>query len=180
MQGIEEYRRKVENAPVIEKAYNELTRDYENAKRKYDDLSTKRMEAKISQGMEESQRGERFTIIEPAQLPEKPYKPNRIAIVLIGIILALGTGTGVAAVREAMDTSIKTTDELFSLTGAPVLSVIPEMESDEERRARRIKRTLWILAGLGAAALALVIVHLFVMPLESVWFKIQKRMMMGM
>lgn len=177
---ISDYEKRLENGPTVEKEYHNLTRDYENAKHKYDELMNKLLQAKVAQGMEESQQGERFTIVEPAQVPEKPYKPNRIAIVLIGTILALGTGIGVSAVREAMDTSVKTADELFSLTGAPVLSVIPEMESDEERKARRIKRTLWILGGLGAAALALVLVHLFVMPLEIAWLKIQKRMMMGM
>jgi succinoglycan biosynthesis transport protein ExoP len=137
------------------------------------------MEARVAQGMEESQQGERFTIVEAAQLPEKPYKPNRMAIMLIGFVLALGAGVGIAAVRESLDISIKTADELFSLTGAPVLSVIPEMESDEEARARKRRTGIFIMAGIGAAAVAVILVHFYVMPLEILWIKIQKRMMMG-
>ena len=98
----------METAPLVEKEYIELTRDYENAKSKYNDLLNKRMEAKISQGMEETQRGERFTIIEPAQLPEKPYKPNRLIIILVGFVLALGAGVGLAAAQEGLDNTVKT------------------------------------------------------------------------
>ena len=171
------YERKLENAPLVEKEYNNLMRDYENAKYKYNEIMNKLMEARVAQGMEESQQGERLTLIEPALLPEKPYKPNRHAIALIGFLLALGAGVGLAAIRESLDTSVKTADELFHLSGAPVLSVIPEMESDEERRSHRIKRAILIGVGMGAAAVALLLVHLHVMPLDILWIKIQKRMM---
>lgn len=176
---IYDYEKRLENAPIVEQEYNNLTGDYENAKFKYNEIMNKLMQARVAQGMEESQQGERFTIVEPAQLPEKPYKPNRMAIMLIGFVLALGAGVGIAAVRESLDASIKTADELFSITGVPVLSVIPEMESDEEVRARRRKTVILILAGIGVAAVAVVLVHLYVMPLEILWIKIQKRMMMG-
>jgi succinoglycan biosynthesis transport protein ExoP len=178
-QEISDYEKRLENAPMVEQEYNNLTRDYENAKFKYNEIMHKLMEARVAQGMEESQKGERFTIVEAAQLPEKPYKPNRMAIMLIGFVLALGAGVGIAAVRESLDISIKTADELFSLTGAPVLSVIPEMESDEEARARKRRTGIFIMAGIGAAAVAVILVHFYVMPLEILWIKIQKRMMMG-
>jgi succinoglycan biosynthesis transport protein ExoP len=179
-QEISDYEKRLENAPMVEQEYNNLMGDYENAKFKYNEIMHKLMEARVAQGMEESQQGERFTIVEPAQLPEKPYKPNRMAIMLIGFVLAFGAGVGISAVRESLDASVKTADELFSLTGAPVLSVIPEMESDEDMRARKRKNAILILSGIGVVAVAVVLVHLYVMPLEILWIKIQKRMMMGM
>ena len=175
----DEYQIKLAKAPLVEKEYNELTRDYENAKFNYNQLMNKLMEARVAQGMEETQRGERFTIIDPAQLPEKPHKPNRIAITLIGLVLALGAGVGLAAARESLDQSIKTPEELKNLTGMPVMSVIPQMESNQERRNRRIKVVLWILGAIGVIVAALVLVDRFVMPLEILWIKIQRRMMMG-
>lgn len=99
-QKLDEYRSKIEATPIVEKEYNELTRDYENAKRKYNEIMNRLQEATVSQGMEESQRGERFTITEPAYLPEKPYKPNRIAIILLGFVLAFGTSIGFSAIRK--------------------------------------------------------------------------------
>jgi succinoglycan biosynthesis transport protein ExoP len=177
-QKIDIYQRKIENAPVVEKEYNDLTRDYENAKYKYNEIMTKLMEARVAQGMEESQQGERFTIIDPAQLPEKPFKPNRVAIILIGFVLALGAGVGLAAAQESLDTSIKTAEEINAVTGLPVFSVISLMETDEERRARRIRGALFALGTIVVMIVALVLVDRLVMPLDILWIKIQRRMMM--
>jgi len=171
-----DYRRKIEAAPLVEREYNRLLRDHESARIKYNELMNKLMEAKVAQGMEESQRGERFTIIDPAQLPERPYKPNRIAILLIALVLGLGAGVGMAALREALDDSVKTMDQLVDLTGVPVLSAISLMETDQERRSRRLKKLWWTLVILGLIALALFLVHQFVMPLEILWIKIQRHL----
>ena len=173
-----EYESKIERAPLVEKEYLELTRDYENAKRKHSEIVSKLLTARISQGMEQTQRGERFTIAEPAQLPEKPFKPNRIAIILLGFVLALGAGVGFAAVREAVDRSVKTADELNSITGVPVFSVISLMETDEERRARLIRRILLVATAVGVIVVALILVNQFVMPLDIIWAKVQRRLAM--
>jgi succinoglycan biosynthesis transport protein ExoP len=61
-----DYQKRIENAPLIEKEYESLTTDYKNAKQKYNEIMSKLMEAKVARGMEETQHGERFTIIEPA------------------------------------------------------------------------------------------------------------------
>jgi uncharacterized protein involved in exopolysaccharide biosynthesis len=173
---INDYQRRIANAPLVEKEYIELTRDYETAKFKYNEIMNKLMEAKVAQGMEESQRGERFTIVDPAQLPEKPHKPNRVAILLIGLVLATGSGVGLAAVKENLDHSVKTREDLLRLTGARVLSTIPYLETQEERRARRRKRVLWVVVLIAAAAGILVLVHLLVMPLDILWIKVQRRL----
>ena len=177
-QRMEEYNKKIEAAPLVEEEYSELTRDYQSAKMKHNEIMNKLLTARISQGMEQTQRGERFTIAEPAQLPEKPFKPNRIAIILLGFVLALGAGVGFAAVREAVDRSVKTADELNSITGVPVFSVISLMETDEERRARLIKRILLVATAGGVIVVALILVNQFVMPLDIIWAKVQRRLAM--
>jgi uncharacterized protein involved in exopolysaccharide biosynthesis len=170
-----ERKKRIENAPLVEKEYNNLMRDYENAKYKYNEIINKLMEAKVAQGMEETQRGERFTIIDPAQLPERPHKPNRTAIILVSFILAIGASVGLAAACESMDQSIKTREELASLTGVPVLSVIPQIQSDEQQRSRQRKRIMWLLATVCAVLLSLLIIDHFIMPLDVLWIKIQRR-----
>jgi len=175
-QKIEEYDRKIERTPVVEKEYSELTLDYQSAKRKHNEIMSKLLTARIARGMEQTQRGERFTITETAQLPEKPFKPNRMAIALLGFVLALGAGVGLAAVREAVDRSVKTADELNSITGVPVFSVISLMETDEERRARLIRRILLVATAIGVIVVALILVNQFVMPLDIIWAKLQRRL----
>lgn len=167
---------KLAKTPIVEKEYNDLIRDNENAKRKYNELTSKHMEAKVSQGMEETQRGEKFTIIEPAQFPEKPTKPNRLAILLIGFVLAMGGGVGTAALREALDGSVKGADQLRLLSNVPVLSVVPYMETAQERRSRRWKWVIGVVVVLAVIVLALVIVDQFVMPLEVLWAKVDRKL----
>ncbi len=174
---IAEYLAKIEKTPQVEKEYNDLIRDFDNARAKFSEVNNKLMEARISQGMEESQRGERFTIIDPAQLPEKPFKPNRIAIILISFVLAMGAGVGLAAVQESMDTSVKSPDQLAGLSGLPVFSTISKIETQEEKSARKRKTIIWIGAGVGVLVLAIVLIHLFYMPLDIAWIKVQRRLM---
>lgn len=173
---LREYQRKIENAPLVEQEYIELTRGYESAKLKYNEITSKLLTARVASGMEQTQRGERFTVIDPAGLPEKPYKPNRLAIVLVGFVLALGAGAGLAAAGEAMDHSIKTADEINEITGAPVFSSVPLMESDIERRMRRIKRIILVLFVIVVIVVGLILVNRYVMPLEILWIKIQRKL----
>jgi uncharacterized protein involved in exopolysaccharide biosynthesis len=71
-QYLVDYQQRIEKAPMVEQAFNELTIDYQNARSKYNEISNKLLESRVAQGMEETQRGERFSIIESAQLPERP------------------------------------------------------------------------------------------------------------
>ena len=82
------------------------------------------LEARISEGMEEGQKGEKFTLIDPASFPEKPVSPKRWLIFLAGVIMSLGAGFGTVALAEHLDHSVKSSDELARLTGLPVLGSI--------------------------------------------------------
>ncbi|HFC97257.1 MAG TPA: lipopolysaccharide biosynthesis protein [Thermosulfurimonas dismutans] len=172
---IEEYQRRLENTPLVEKDYNLLLTDYQNTRRKYDELMDKLMEARIAQKLEESRKGERFTIIDPAQLPEKPYKPKRMAIVLIGFVLALGAGVGTVSIMEYLDRSLKTPEEVQKLAPVPLLAALPYVEGEEERRARRRKNLLILAAFLLLLVLGVVLFHFLVMPLDIFWLKVEKK-----
>jgi uncharacterized protein involved in exopolysaccharide biosynthesis len=176
-QEIARYQNRLANAPLVEKTYTSLLRDLESARLKYAEMTHKLMEARVAKGMEESQRGERFVVIDPARLPEEPYKPNRVAIVLIAFVLALGGGTGLAAVREVLDGSVKSADEIAALAGVPVLSEISRMESPHERRRRWIRRGIVTLLVLTVAGIGVYCFHEFVMPLEVFWAKVQRRLL---
>ena len=75
MSEIDEYQIRIEKAPIVEKELNALTRDYENLKRKYSEISNKLMSAELAQEMEGKEKGERFNITSPAYLPLEPTKP---------------------------------------------------------------------------------------------------------
>jgi polysaccharide biosynthesis transport protein len=159
------YRQRLEEEPKVEQEYLALTRDYQNAHTKHQEIMNKIMEARIAEGMEESQKAEKFTIIDPASYPEKPVAPKRGLIALAGLILGMGAGLGMVALAENLDHSIKSTDELAWLTGLPVLGRIVSIVTPEDvARQNHRKHLLWSIAGLSLIA-AILIFHFFVMDL---------------
>ncbi|MFU8858731.1 MAG: hypothetical protein ACNA8S_17215 [Deferrisomatales bacterium] len=161
------YEERLRQAPLVEHEFSGLTREHEAAQRRYNEITSKLMEARTAQGLEQSEQGERFTLVEAPGVPEKPYKPNRLAIVLLGLTLGLGTGVGAAAARESLDRSVKVVDELGDLTQAPVLSVLPLIRTAEERRRRRLRRAGWAVGVAGLCGVGLTVVHRSVMPLDT-------------
>ncbi|HNI69275.1 MAG TPA: hypothetical protein PKV55_14600, partial [Nitrospira sp.] len=145
-------------------------RDRDTSAQKYQDIRSRLLEAKVSEGLEVQRKGERFSLIDPPGLPESPEKPNRKAIVLLGLILAMAGGAGAAALAEHLDHSIRTPEQLLRVAQDFPLAVIPYMpnRADVGRALRRRGRIR--MAGLGAVALLLVLCHLFWTPLDVVWF----------
>jgi polysaccharide chain length determinant protein (PEP-CTERM system associated) len=173
---LKDYHARIGATPKVESEYTSLLSEKNNTQAKYDDLMRKLMEAKSSQSLEKGQKGERFTLIEPALLPEKPVKPNRFAIMLIGLVVAAGIGTVTAAAREVMDSSIKNADELASISPNTPLSVIPVIMTAEDLSRIRRKRYIW-MTGAGAALMAVIVVfHFFIMRLDLLWTLVMIRL----
>ena len=142
------FNQRLEETPKLEQEYLALQRDYTNATTKYQEVMNKIMEARISEGMEEHQKGEKFTLIDPASYPEKPVSPKRLLIILAGFILSLGSGLGTVALAEQLDHSVKSADELSSLTGLPVLGTIARIQTREDViQSRRKRRLIWAVTG---------------------------------
>jgi uncharacterized protein involved in exopolysaccharide biosynthesis len=170
------YRRRIENGPLIEKAYNDLTMDYGHIREQYNQIKSKQLEANVAREMEATQHGERFTIIEPASKPEAPSKPDRMKLALMSLFLSLAGAAGLVFLLENLDHSIKSEKEILETTGLPVFVTIPFLETSEEITKR--KRT-WIYAVfvvLSAMAVGIVAIHFFWMPLEILWIKVQGRL----
>ena len=165
------YQTRVENTPQVEQQYRALQRDYVNAQAKYQETLNRLLAAKEAKGLEESRMGEKFTLIDPAVMPEKPDRPNRLAIVLIGFILAMGAGIGSAALAEYADQSVRDADELTKISGHPVLAVIPYLDTPSDLSRKRLKR--WVYAGsaAGFVIIGLALLHYVWGPLDVLWVR---------
>src|SRR5208282_543765 len=75
---IDDYQGRLNSEPVREQELTDLTRGYEQSKANYDDLLKKKNESAMATMMEMQQQGERFTIVDPPSLPQKPDFPNRL------------------------------------------------------------------------------------------------------
>jgi polysaccharide chain length determinant protein (PEP-CTERM system associated) len=170
-----EYRRRIAATPKVEEAYNALSVEQTNTQAKYTDLMRKHMEAKMAQGLEEGQKGERFTLIEPARRPQEPDKPNRQAILLVGLVFALFVGGGSAFLREFTDHSVRDATSLAFATSFPVLATIPEIRSRKDILRRRVKAGSLLFTCVLLLAGGLAAVHYLFMDLDILWIKILRR-----
>ena len=178
LQSIAEYQRRIETAPAVENELNALTRDYEASKEKYKEILNELMSAEVATNVEGMQRGQRFIIASPAYLPAKPFKPNRFAIIVVGFILALGTGFIIAAFQESMDDSVKSTDQIRQIVDAPVLSSISYIVTDREKRTKRLRNfivAVFLIAGL---CLGLYFLNQYVIKIEYLFSVILERIKM--
>lgn len=174
-QRLQDYAKRIERTPVLEPDYLTLARDRDTSSQKYQEIRSRLLEAKVSEGLEVQRKGERFSLIDPPGLPESPEKPNRKAIVLLGFILALAGGAGAAALTEHLDHSIRTPEQLVRVSQAFPLAVIPYMPNRADLARALARRNRIRLTGLGTVALLLLICHLFWTPLDVVWYATLRR-----
>jgi len=170
-----EYEKRMALSPDVERQFRELARDLESAQFKYQEILSKQTEAQVSQNLETERKGEKFTLIEPPQPPEKPISPNRKLIVIVGLLLSLALGFGAVVAQNSFDASVRGPADIRQLLQVPALASIPILVTEaDRRRRRRISRYSW---GGGAAAvvLAAVLVHVFVRPLDVVWISVLQR-----
>jgi len=173
---LDEYQQRLESAPFIDEEYNSLTLDYENAKQKFNEASNKLHSARNAQEMDTSERGERFRIDYPANLPDKPDKPKRLLIILLGFVLGIGSGILIAALTEGLDASVKATDELESIAGVPVLATVSFFYSPKQKRQRRIKRLTLVATVMVIILSVSLMINWFVMPIGELWAKFEDRL----
>ncbi len=166
---------RLQRAPQIEKQYRDLAQNLQNASAKYMEVRNKTMEARLGESLEVDRKGERFTLIDPAQMPEKPVSPNRILILSLGLVFATMAGFATVAAYEALDERVFGANMVATLLHTAPLGIIPFIATaDETTRSSRLR---WI--ALGSAILAGLVVamamHLLIMPLDTALFSLLRR-----
>ncbi len=124
---LKEYETRLFKTPVVERDYKLLSRDYDNAKKKYSEIKNKQLEARLAIDLESSSKGENFTIVQPAYLPSLPERPNRLGILLLAFLFAGGCGVAAITVREYTDHTIYSARDLIDVFRAPPLVSVPNI-----------------------------------------------------
>jgi len=156
---ISEYQKRVEETPKREQELLSLRRDYQNIQASYDSLLRRKLEADIAVNMERKQKGEQFRIVDSARLPQKPVEPNMKKLFFFTAVAGLGIGGGLAFLLEITNTSIRKPDEVESLYGLPLLTIIPEILNPKQLKLKKINYALSIafsmitMAGFAAFAI---------------------------
>ncbi|MCG8553309.1 MAG: GumC family protein [Desulfobacterales bacterium] len=105
-----------------ELAYNIYQRNVNTSQQLYDILLSQVKESNILQSSDASN----LTIVETADLPEKPVKPNKKRNFLLSIIMGILGGVGVAFFLEYFDQTIRNEDHAERFLGYPVIAVVPD------------------------------------------------------
>jgi len=118
--------------------YHILQHDAESNKQLYDGLLQKLKEAGITAGL----RSSNIRVVDPALAPSYPSRPQKGRNILLGLLVGLVGGVGLALLREYLDNTVKSPDDIEALTGLPSLAVVPSMPglNGHDKRLSRLAR----------------------------------------
>lgn len=132
----EQAQKRVDNLPTRDSELTALMRDYSTTDEFYKSLLMKKEESKIASNLEQQQIGEQYKLLDAAQLPERPFSPDRPKMALTAAGVGFAVGLVLAAFLEYRDRTFKTDQDVTTVLSVPVLASVPLMQSDGERRRR--------------------------------------------
>lgn len=142
---IELYQRRVERTPALEQKLKEIRRDYDISLANYKSLLSKRLNAGLARNMEERQKGERFRVIDPANLPEKPARVKLKKIMMAGPVGGAGVGLGIILLLEFLNPAFRKPEDFEGVVDLPVLATLAhyDLKADgkQAKKFRLIKKT---------------------------------------
>ena len=153
---VDEYHARLNQEPIREQQLADLTRGYDQSKTNYDDLLKKKNESKMATSMELLQQGERFRVVDPPSLPQKPEFPNRLKFCGIGIGLGIALGLLVVGAFEVFDDRLHSATEIKKLLPVDVIGEIPATETTADFRIA--KRKIWLGWATAAAVLGTILI----------------------
>ena len=150
------YEQRLRLAPNLEKEYLQLERDRDMAIGQLENARTMMRAAEMAQKLESEQRGERYTLIQRPRVPDSPVSPNRLGIILLGLVLSMAVAFGLVVLLDVVDPTVRTTLDIADLTDLPVVGTIPVMLSPADQKRRRLRLRMLAIAG-GVATVAMVL-----------------------
>jgi succinoglycan biosynthesis transport protein ExoP len=126
---------KAETSQMAEKLveYNILKREAEASKTLYEGLMTKLKETAISQGL----RSSNIRVVDPAMIPSTPARPAKARNLALGFLVGLVGGIGLALLREYLDNTVKTPDDIETLARLPSLAIVPQFSGSNGHAKKR-------------------------------------------
>jgi polysaccharide chain length determinant protein (PEP-CTERM system associated) len=129
-------------------------------------LGDRRHLAKLQVDVERRQLSEEFRLVESALPAAEPSSPDRLRILLVGVLAGLLCGVAVAWVAELRDESFRSARDVRRAFQHPVLAVIPDVVVKADRVARRrrglrnaVATLLLAVVGLAGGAVAYLYVN---------------------
>lgn len=110
--------------------YDSHKRELDAAKAVLDSVLSRAKETDVTQEL----RASNIRIVDVATPPREPIRPRWRQDLLLGILMGLGVGIGLALFLDHLDSTVKTTEDIRQYVGTPLLGVIPEAEGSQTAR----------------------------------------------
>jgi polysaccharide chain length determinant protein (PEP-CTERM system associated) len=144
---ITEYRRRLEAVPGLESEWTALTRDYDTQQSNYRELLAKSSMAQVAVNLEEQEIGERFRIVDAAEVPVHPLPAVRGRINAGAFAVGLIIGLGLTAILMLKDASFRSDADVLEVLALPVLASVPRVITTAEKARRHRRRLAFSTAG---------------------------------
>jgi len=150
--------------PKEQEEWTKIQRDRNAYQQIYDELLQKLQNAKVSKELEFSDKGERFSIVDAAIIPMYPVKPDRIKVILLGLVFSIVSGIGAAYGLEHFDRSFKDEASIEASLKVPVLGAIPQIVTEDDKLSqKRLDMRIYIASGAYLFVIGLVLIE------EVIW-----------
>ena len=134
---IQVYEKRVEDTPANEQRLADIKRDYDISLDNYRSLLEKKLNARLAENLEKRQKGERFRVIDPANFPVAPYKPDKLKITLMGLLGGIGLGATLTYLFEFLNPAFRKAEDFNGILDPPILSTIPRFTVNTNKSASK-------------------------------------------
>jgi uncharacterized protein involved in exopolysaccharide biosynthesis len=126
---------------LLDKLSQVEARDADVTKKLYNTLLERLETAKITQRLEASKEGTRYTVLDPARLPLKAVKPNKIVVLFMGMFMGASAGVGLIFLMEMFDHSFLGVDEAKTFLELPIFGAISKIVTQDDLKAQKLRNT---------------------------------------
>ena len=150
-------REMLKTAPQLEAEAAQLNRDYAIHKKNYEDLVSRREAASMSGELEVASGVADFRLIDPPRVSPQPVSPNRLLLLPMAFVVALGAGLFVAFAGSQLRPVFHGATELREKVAIPLLGMVSKVSSAAEIRAERVSLVRFMVGSGGLAGTFIVI-----------------------
>ena len=142
-------RARLKTAPQIEAEYAQLNRDYDINKKNYSDLVGRREQVTLSGNLNSTGGTANFRLIDPPRASPEPVAPNRLLLMPLALLAALGAGLGASYVASQLRAVFNDARSLREVVRLPLLGVVTLVMDEGARRQERNDLTKFLGASGG-------------------------------
>lgn len=150
---LEQRRELVQETPAAEREVAEVLRRKDVLQNEYQRVQDRLQNANLAETFESHQGGERFSMLREPSVPHLPVYPNRIGLIMIGLVLGAALAGIAVALSESVDSNVRSVKDLTLPEGVVVIANIPFIKNKWDRR----RHAIMFSSFLAAYSLALVV-----------------------